>query len=461
MNKKIVLAVTLILTCAILACVFTACNNNGADGLSAYELAVQEGFEGTLEEWLQSLQGADGSDGVNGLDGNDVSIEEIYSLAVQNGYEGSYLDFLKEYLSLDLDDDTAAINTALLSSVKIECGFEITETVYNPVTGPQQSTYSATSSGSGVIYTLDKSAGDAYIITNHHVVYYSKSNTSDGISDDIRVMLYGSEDSDYAIEASYLGGSSTYDIAVLKITGSDILKNSQARAVQVADYHSANVGTTAYAIGNAAGEGISVTEGIISVDSEVISISDSTSGTSSSYRVMRVDAAINSGNSGGGLFNGQSQLIGIVNAKVSSSSIENIGYAIPVSIAVEVAQNIIDNCDGETVKTVQKYSLGISVAANSSKAVYDGYTMTTKIVEEVIVDSVDESGIAYGQLENGDVVLSVSVNGVKTQVDRTFKIVDAMLCVREGDIVVFEIMRGGEALSVEFTASAEYIASVS
>ena len=276
MNKKIVLAVTLILTCAILACVFTACNNNGADGLSAYELAVQEGFEGTLEEWLQSLQGADGSDGVNGLDGNDVSIEEIYSLAVQNGYDGSYLDFLKEYLSLDLDDDTAAINTALLSSVKIECGFEITETVYNPVTGPQQSTYSATSSGSGVIYTLDKSAGDAYIITNHHVVYYSKSNTSDGISDDIRVMLYGSEDSDYAIEASYLGGSSTYDIAVLKITGSDILKNSQARAVQVADYHSANVGTTAYAIGNAAGEGISVTEGIISVDSEVISISDST-----------------------------------------------------------------------------------------------------------------------------------------------------------------------------------------
>ena len=92
---------------------------------------------------------------------------------------------------------------------------------------------------------------------------------------------------------------------------------------------------------------------------------------------------------------------------------------------------------------------------------YDGYTMTTKIVEEVIVDSVDESGIAYGQLKSGDVVLSVSVNGVKTQVDRTFKIVDAMLCVREGDIVVFEIMRGGEALSVEFTASAEYIASVS
>ncbi len=460
MNKKIVLSVAIILACVIAVCAFTACSTSGSDGLSAYELAVQEGFEGTLTEWLESLKGSDGSDGVNGIDGQDVSIEEIYSLAVENGYEGSYLDFLKEYLSLDIEDNTVGVNTALLSSVNVVCGFETTETVYNPMTGPQQSTYSATSSGSGVIYTLDKEAGDAYIITNHHVVYYSKSNTADGISDNIQVLLYGSEYSDYAIEASYVGGSSTYDIAVLKITGSEILKNSDARAVQIADYHTAYVGTTAYAIGNAAGEGISVTEGIISVDSEVISISDSTTGTSTSYRVMRVDAAINSGNSGGGLFNEQGQLIGIVNAKVSSTSIENIGYAIPVSIAVSAAQNIIDNCDGESVTTVQKYSLGISVVAGSSKAVYDGNTLTTKIVEEVAVDSVDETSPLYGQLEKGDVITSVSVNGATINVDRTFKLVDSMLTVRAGDSIVIEITRNGESKSIEFTASADNIVQV-
>lgn len=460
MNKKITLIVALLVICALSACVFAACDNNGADGLSAYELAVQEGYEGTLTEWLESLRGTDGTNGTNGLDGNDVSIEEIYELAVQNGYEGSYLDFLKEYLSLDLDDDAAGVGTALLSSVKIICGFEVTETLYNPMTGPQQSTYSGTTEGSGVIYSIDKSAGDAYIITNHHVVYYSKSNTSDGISDDITIMLYGSEYSDYAIKATYLGGSSVYDIAVLKVSGSELLKNSDARAVQVADYNSSYVGTAAYAIGNAAGEGISVTQGIISVDSEVISISDSTSGTSSSYRVMRVDAAINSGNSGGGLFNEQGQLIGIVNAKVSSSSIENIGYAIPVSIAVEAAKNIIDNCDGESVTTVQKYSFGISVIAGSSKAVYDGYEMTTKIVEEVLVESVDETGAAYGILEKGDVIESVTLNGVKTDVDRTFKFVDLTLSVREGDVIVIEIVRNGETKQIEITASADNFAGV-
>ena len=461
MNRKIVLTVAIVLVAVSLLCVFAACDQKGESGLSAYELAVQEGFEGTLTEWLESLQGADGSDGSNGMDGQDVSIEDIYSLAVQNGYTGSYLEFLKEYLSLDVDEDTAGVSTALLSSVRVISKFEVTETVYNPITGPQTSTYEGTSAGSGVIYKLDKSTGDAYIITNHHVVYYAKSNTEDGISDNIQILLYGSESSDYLIPATYLGGSYTYDIAVLKISASEVLKNSNAREVQVADYHSASVGSTAYAIGNAAGEGISVTQGIVSVDSEVISISDSDTGSSASYRVMRVDAAINSGNSGGGLFNSQGQLIGIVNAKVSSSSIENIGYAIPVSIAVGVADNIIDNCDGSATTTVQKYALGMTVIAGTSKAVYDENTLSTKIVEEVLVEDVDANSPLNGQLQKGDVIKSVTINGVKIDVDRTFKIVDSMLSVREGDNMIIEVIRDGEILTVQIaSASADNITSV-
>lgn len=458
MKKKVSMTIALVIVAVMLMCVFTACSEDGRDGKSAYELAVQEGFEGTLTEWLDSLKG---SDGYNGADGQDVSIEEIYSLAQQNGYEGSYLDFLKEYLSLDVDDDAVGVNLALLSSVRIVCGFEITETVFNPMTGPQQSTYSATSSGSGVIYSIDKQAGDAYVLTNHHVVYYAKSNTEDGISDEIKVMLYGSEYSDYAIEATYLGGSSTYDIAVLKISGSEVLKNSEARAVSLAEYHTAQVGTTAYAIGNAAGEGISVTEGVISVDSEIITISDSDTDTESSYRVMRVDAAINSGNSGGGLFNSQGQLIGIVNAKVSSSSIENIGYAIPVSIAAGVADNIIANCDGADVTTVQKYSLDISIIAGTSSAVYDGNTLTTKIVEEVVIEDLTTDSPLYGQIQKGDVIKSVTVGDNTVEVDRTFKIIDAMLTVKEGDRIVIEVLRNGQSIIAEIaSASKEQIVSV-
>lgn len=460
MKKKIFIIAAIALI-AVMSCgVFVACDNS-QDGLSAYELAVQEGYEGTLTEWLDSLKGADGSDGSDGADGQDVSIEEIYDLAVQNGYSGTFLEFLKEYLSLDIDEDNVGIGKALLSSVRIISNFQITETTFNPIKGEQTYTYSGTSSGSGIIYKLDKSNGDAYIITNHHVVYYANSDTSDGISDDINILLYGSEYEDYLIPATYLGGSSTYDIAVLKVENSELIKNSDVTAVEVADFHSAEVGSEAVAIGNAAGEGISVTEGIISVDSEVITIEDSDTNTSSSYRVMRVDAAINSGNSGGGLFNKQGQLIGIVNAKVSSSSIENIGYAIPVSIAIGVADNIIANCDGVNTRQMQKYSLGIAVSIEDTKAVYDGNTMTVKIVEDVKVAEISQSSPLYGQLNVGDIIKSVTVNGVTIETDRTFKVVDSMLNVKAGDNIIIEFSRDGQIMqAVIESASAANIEAV-
>ena len=83
---------------------------------------------------------------------------------------------------------------------------------------------SSLSQSAGVIYKLDKSAGDAYIITNYHAV----ANSENGISDNISVFIYGSEINDLAISADYVGGSMYYDIAVLKIENSDILKASDA-----------------------------------------------------------------------------------------------------------------------------------------------------------------------------------------------------------------------------------------
>ena len=75
--------------------------------------------------------------------------------------------------------------------------------------------------------------------------------------------------------------------------------------------------------------------------------------TEVSFRVMRVDAPVNSGNSGGGLFDGQGKLIGIVNAKIVDEGVENIGYAIPSNVAVSIANNIIDYCYRTDTERVQ------------------------------------------------------------------------------------------------------------
>ena len=165
--------------------------------------------------------------------------------------------------------------------------------------------------GSGVIYEIDKERGEAYIITNYHVVYEQGSKT--GIASAIKVFLYGMEATEYGIDATYVGGSMNYDIALLHVKGSTVLMESCARAADVADSDKVSILDTAIAIGNPEGNGISATVGYVNVDSENILVSFQ--GTNVQLRVMRTDAAVNSGNSGGGLFNDKGELIGIVNAK--------------------------------------------------------------------------------------------------------------------------------------------------
>jgi S1-C subfamily serine protease len=124
-----------------------------------------------------------------------------------------------------------AASKALLSAVSITCTFKITVSTIFGNTGVQEKQ----TAGAGVIYRLDKESGDAYIITNYHVVYLNGANTEDSISDDIKVYLYGQEYEQYAIYADYIGGSKNYDIAVLKVKGSNVLRESNAVAAEFAD----------------------------------------------------------------------------------------------------------------------------------------------------------------------------------------------------------------------------------
>ena len=343
-----------------------------------------------------------------------------------------------------------AASKSLLSAVSVVCNFEIVKTYY-PIFGMQAQTQTekATSSGSGVIYTLDKAKGDAYIITNYHVVYCNGANTEDDISDDIKVYLYGQEYKEYAINAEYVGGSVNYDIAVLRVKGDNILRESNAVAAEFADSNKTCVLDTAIAIGNPGAGGISATVGAVNVDSENITISSVDGSGLISIRVLRIDAAVNSGNSGGGLFNSEGNLIGIVNAKMSDSSIDNIGYAIPSNVAKYVADNVIyyDNLDAKN-DSVYRLMLGINVGIEKAYTKYDTETGKVHKLEIVKIDNVVSGGVAEGKLLSDDIISAVTIDGVKYEIVRTFNVIDVMLTARQSSSVVFHIVRDGVNMDV-------------
>ena len=446
--KRIVALVLLVLLCLSFASCF-----GRRGGLSAYEVAVENGYKGDENSWLESLRG------------KDLTLTEIYSAAKAEGYEGDLLSFLKEYLSYD-DGDlvnagvapvSAGISGALLSSVIINCSFDYYSYTFHGIPlgiETQQIT------GGGVIYRLDKEKGDAYIITNYHVVYYASALTEDKISDRIKVYLYGSESERYAMDATYVGGSMNYDIAVLKITGSEFLKNNSALAVAVADSDLLTVGDAAIAIGNPKSGGISVTRGIVSVDSEYITMQACDNVSIVSYRLLRVDTAINSGNSGGGLFSEDGKLIGIVNAKVSSSEVENIGFAIPSNIATNVADNVIDNCDGTTSRKPKICVPGVSLTVSGSQAYFDAETHTTRIRESVYVTKVQSGTPAEGLLKTGDALTAVKIGEKTYRIDRSFVFDDVMPTCRVGDVVTVYFVRDDVPGSVEFTLDASAFVEV-
>lgn len=285
-----------------------------------------------------------------------ASAQELYEYyKTLYGDELTYDEFLQKYLTVGADN-SAAVGQVLLSSVKFYTEFYETNWT---LTGnwPTRTDGTSVYTGSGVIYKIDEDY--VYFITNYHVVYSSKANADNAegnengqhIARAIYCYLYGSESDferkgtngnyatydygDYAIECEYVGGSLTKDIALVRAKTADVTAiRSDIREVTFADGYS--VGETAIAVGNAEGEGISVTEGIVSVASEDINLN--IDGTTRSYRSMRIDSAIYGGNSGGGLFNAQGELIGITNA--GDEEDQNINYAVPLEIVRGVADNI-------------------------------------------------------------------------------------------------------------------------
>ena len=439
---------------------FTACFSN-KEIINAYDIAVKNVFKGTEQEWLESLKGKDGidgKDGVNGIDGVDgkdateFSIEDLYEAAKNNGFNGTFLEFLQEYINSNVSgyDTENAINSALFSSLSIIAEFPVLND------GQQTTGYSA---GSGVIYRIDKEDGDAIVITNYHVIHNSSAYGSNKFAQSIKLFLYGKEVSNYAIDATIIGGSMTYDIAVLSVDNSAVLKNSSATAVTFGDSNNVKVGSTAIAIGNSKGGGISATTGVISVDSEYIDLQIDDSVEAIQYRSIRIDAAINPGNSGGGLFNAKGELIGIVNAKTISSDVEGMGYAIPGTLVKYVAENIIWNASlGKT--GVLKGLMGVTVAAEESSAVYNEELQMAQIVEKVVVQNVNFGSLAYGKIFAGDILISIEHGENLIDINRTFVIVDYMLNVRPGDNFTITVNRYNREIKLSFTIQESHFTSL-
>ncbi len=421
------------------------------DGLvDTYTILFTDGTKTTFTVTNGSNGGADNESG------NEFTLDGIYQKWLDENPNGDYNTFLKEVLNVESGDNSLVVNKALLSSLKVYTEFTTTL---------QVSKYQTKNSinmgaGSAVIYKITDDY--TYLITNYHVVYNKEQNKDSKIATKITCYLYGSENVpsetkqtdeegyqiyDYgfgAIDCEYVGGSATADIALLK-TKTEIIKaiNPDVCEVEFAeDYH---VGETAIAIGNPDDDGISVTQGIISVDNEFISLS--IDGELRSYRSMRIDTPLYPGNSGGGLFNMYGKLIGITNA--GNTSDQNINYAVPLDIVKPVVENIYHYANGY----VNKITLGVTVERGDSKYVYDKETGYGKVVSDVNVKEIVENSLAsYLGLQVGDRISIFKVNTNEYELEQFFSIGDILYGVRAGDVISFKLIRdGSEKTTKEYT----------
>lgn len=388
--------------------------------------------------------------GNNNNEISEITINDLYEAAVIDGYTGSMLDFIKDHVDISVDDSKEAIVKGLKSSVSIFSHFTKTETSF-PILGlPEQEKIEYTSAGSGIIYKLNKDLGDAYIITNHHVVYDQNSDTKNKISKNIQIYLYGLELPDYEIEAKYIGGSETHDVAVLKVENSDIIKNSIAEEVTHANSDLIEAGDTAIAIGNAEARGISVTKGIVSVPSENITMNTNDLGLVS-FRVLRIDTAVNSGNSGGGLFNSKGEVIGIVNAKMVADNIDSIGYALHANTVFNLADNIIYYADNEIQENGEKILIGITMRLTDRVVSYDSNIDKIILKDIIKVEDIVENSPAEGNFMLNDQIVSVTIGGKTYIINRLYELSDLLFKVKRNDTVTFTVIREESLVDLEIT----------
>ena len=418
--KKILKKVFAIIFVIPLMFLFCACG----DGLSAYEIAVKNGFEGTEEEWLLSLKGDTGKNGADGEDANlEISAYQIWKEAKDKGETTlDYAEWLKAVFDVEIDAEKYAVNKNLLSVLEVRSFYSKDDA---------DASFNAKSKASAVLYKFDDN-GDAYFITNYHVCYDEEREENFGF---YRFKFYG-QDVFYGMAGEYVGGSATYDIAVLKVAAANF--NSLVGAEPVSISNTSKTGTPVVAIGNTNGEGINISKGIIDVESEYKNIK--VAGVSYSQRVIQHDAYITNGNSGGGLFDYYGNLVGITNGGLAND--DRINYAIPASVAKSVADKLISSYKEKgTAAVLQICNLKINTFAYDVLPHKNQQTGLVDIVEKFKVTSILGNSIFAGEIEAKDIIVSVFVNGKEIDISREYMFKELCLALKENDVIKIKINR--------------------
>ena len=279
---------------------------------------------------------------------------------------------------------------------------------------------SMVSTGTGFIYK--ESNGTSYIMTNHHVI----SGT-----DEVKIILSDKTE----VDAEVKGSEAYSDIAVLAVSSSEV----EAIAI-LGDSSKLNVGDTVFTVGSPEGADYAgtVTRGVLSGKDRLVAVALSNSTSSDYYmRVLQTDAAINPGNSGGPICNINGEVIGVTNMKLVDSTVEGIGFAIPIEDALFYAATLEK---GEEV--VRPYfGIGMLDLTDSYTLWQNGVMVPDKIEEGVAVLEVAENSPASeAKLKKGDIIISLGGEVVSSVAEFRYELYKH----QSGDEVEVEYYRNGK-----------------
>lgn len=287
----------------------------------------------------------------------------------------------------------------------------------------QEYSSEAVSSGSGII--VGENDSELLIVTNYHVVESA---------DTLSVQFVDEEQ----VQAQIKGTDADKDLAVLAVQLSDI-KEDTLNQISIASLGSSDdltVGEPVIAIGNALGYGQSVTTGVVSALNRPIAVTsqEGQTGDSQINTFIQTDAAINPGNSGGALLNTKGEVIGINSNKIGGSTVEGMGYAIPISDAKPIIEELMQKETRLKVDEANKGVLGITGVNVEAQ-----YSEVYGIPMGVYVSSVtDNSGAAAAGLVRGDIITAINGETVETMEE----LKEEMNYYKAGDVVTLTIMQG-------------------
>ena len=264
---------------------------------------------------------------------------------------------------------------------------------------------------------------DGYILTNNHVIEDAFKGGYD-----VTVKFY--DGSEYT--ADIVGVEDDNDVAVLKIDAKGLTP------VTLGDSDQMLVGDTLYVVGNPLGElTYTMTSGIVSALDRAIATSANVSAN-----MFQLDAAVNSGNSGGPVYNARGEVIGVVTAKYKDTGVEGLGFAIPVNDAASIAKELIENG-----YVTGKAYLGVTVTTLTEAEAARFNTVTG-----VYVYSVDEGSCAdKAGIRQGDIITKLNDTEIKTTTDLTLAKKD----FKAGDNCTITVYRAGETLTLDLTFDEE------